>query len=136
VWEVELDSILKLDRAERWKSRRRTSSPPTNLRVRPGLGPPLGIRFLTACRVEGPPISRPRIKVVIVGSRSNLPSSEPIRAICRQDSTVERLGVQRHARRSDVSIIGDEILGLSKMRWNRFDLYARLLGAPEDDVLL
>jgi hypothetical protein len=30
--------------------------------------------------------------------------------------------IRRHAGRSDLSMIGEEILGLSKMNWNGFDL--------------
>ncbi len=34
--------------------------------------------------------------------------------------------IRRHAGRSDLTMIGDEILGLSKMNWNSFDLYTKL----------
>ena len=36
------------------------------------------------------------------------------------------LVVRRHAGKSDLSLIGAEILGLSKMNWNSFDLYTRM----------
>jgi hypothetical protein len=36
------------------------------------------------------------------------------------------LVIKRHAGRSDLCMIGEEILGLSKMNWNSFDLYAKL----------
>jgi hypothetical protein len=39
--------------------------------------------------------------------------------------------IRRHAGRSDLSIVGDEILGLSKMNWNSFDLYAKLPATVE-----
>jgi hypothetical protein len=36
------------------------------------------------------------------------------------------LVIRRHSGRSDLTMIGDEILGLSKMNWNSFDLYTKL----------
>lgn len=36
------------------------------------------------------------------------------------------LVIQRHSGISDLKTIGDEILGLSKMNWNSFDLYTKL----------
>ena len=36
------------------------------------------------------------------------------------------LVIRRHAGRSDLTTVGDEILGLSKMNWNSFDLYTKL----------
>ena len=36
------------------------------------------------------------------------------------------LTVRRHAGRSDLKLIAEEILGLSKMNWNTFDLYTKL----------
>jgi hypothetical protein len=36
------------------------------------------------------------------------------------------LVIKRHAGKSDLVKIGEEILGLSKMNWNSFDLYAKL----------
>jgi SIR2-like domain len=36
------------------------------------------------------------------------------------------LVIKRHAGRSDLCMIGEEILGLSKMNWNSFDLYDKL----------
>jgi len=34
--------------------------------------------------------------------------------------------VKRHAGRSDLTMVGEEILGLSKMNWNSFDLYTKV----------
>ena len=34
--------------------------------------------------------------------------------------------VKRHAGTSDLSQIAEEILGLSKMNWNTFDLYTKM----------
>jgi hypothetical protein len=39
--------------------------------------------------------------------------------------------IRRHAGRSDLSTIGEEILGLSKMNWNGFDLYTKLPATVE-----
>lgn len=39
--------------------------------------------------------------------------------------------IRRHAGRSDLSMIGEEILGLSKMNWNSFDLYTKLPATVE-----
>ena len=36
------------------------------------------------------------------------------------------LVIRRHSGRSDLKMIGDEILGLSKMNWNSFDLYTQV----------
>lgn len=36
------------------------------------------------------------------------------------------LVIRRHAGASDLTMVGDEILGLSKMNWNSFDLYTKL----------
>jgi argonaute-like protein implicated in RNA metabolism and viral defense len=36
------------------------------------------------------------------------------------------LTVRRHAGRSDLQRLAEEILGLSKMNWNTFDLYTKL----------
>lgn len=36
------------------------------------------------------------------------------------------LVIRRHAGRSDLATVGEEILGLSKMNWNNFDLYTKL----------
>jgi hypothetical protein len=36
------------------------------------------------------------------------------------------LVIKRHAGRSDLTTIGEEILGLSKMNWNTFDLYTQV----------
>ncbi|HZS45840.1 MAG TPA: hypothetical protein VFC63_12110 [Blastocatellia bacterium] len=36
------------------------------------------------------------------------------------------LRIRRHAGQSDVKILAEEILGLSKMNWNTFDLYTKL----------
>jgi len=36
------------------------------------------------------------------------------------------LVIRRHSGRSDLATVGDEILGLSKMNWNSFDLYTKL----------
>jgi argonaute-like protein implicated in RNA metabolism and viral defense len=36
------------------------------------------------------------------------------------------LTVRRHAGQSDLQRIAEEILGLSKMNWNTFDLYTKL----------
>jgi argonaute-like protein implicated in RNA metabolism and viral defense len=36
------------------------------------------------------------------------------------------LTVRRHAGRSDLKRLAEEILGLSKMNWNTFDLYTKL----------
>lgn len=36
------------------------------------------------------------------------------------------LEIRRHSGRSDLKVIGDEILGLSKMNWNSFDLYTQV----------
>jgi hypothetical protein len=41
------------------------------------------------------------------------------------------LVIRRHAGRSDLTLIGDEILGLSKMNWNSFDLYTKLPATVE-----
>jgi hypothetical protein len=41
------------------------------------------------------------------------------------------LVIRRHAGRSDLTMIGDEILGLSKMNWNSFDLYTKLPATVE-----
>jgi hypothetical protein len=41
------------------------------------------------------------------------------------------LVVRRHSGRSDLTKIGDEILGLSKMNWNSFDLYTKLPATVE-----
>jgi hypothetical protein len=35
------------------------------------------------------------------------------------------LVIRRHSGRSDLTMVGDEILGLSKMNWNSFDLYTK-----------
>jgi argonaute-like protein implicated in RNA metabolism and viral defense len=34
--------------------------------------------------------------------------------------------LRRHAGSSDLRLVADEILGLSKMNWNTFDLYTKL----------
>jgi hypothetical protein len=36
------------------------------------------------------------------------------------------LVIRRHSGRSDLATVGEEILGLSKMNWNSFDLYTKL----------
>ena len=36
------------------------------------------------------------------------------------------LVIKRHAGRSDLTTIGTEIVGLSKMNWNSFDLYTKV----------
>jgi hypothetical protein len=36
------------------------------------------------------------------------------------------LVIRRHSGRSDLTMVGDEILGLSKMNWNSFDLYTKV----------
>jgi len=41
------------------------------------------------------------------------------------------LVIRRHAGKSDLTTIGDEILGLSKMNWNSFDLYTKLPATVE-----
>jgi hypothetical protein len=41
------------------------------------------------------------------------------------------LVIRRHSGSSDLRMIGEEILGLSKMNWNSFDLYAKLPATVE-----
>lgn len=41
------------------------------------------------------------------------------------------LMIRRHAGKSDLTTIGDEILGLSKMNWNSFDFYTKLPATVE-----
>ena len=41
------------------------------------------------------------------------------------------LVIRRHSGRSDLSTIGNEILGLSKMNWNSFDLYTQVPATVE-----
>src|SRR5271165_1116945 len=41
------------------------------------------------------------------------------------------LVIRRHSGRSDLSTVGDEILGLSKMNWNSFDLYTQVPATVE-----
>jgi hypothetical protein len=41
------------------------------------------------------------------------------------------LVIRRHSGSSDLTMIGDEILGLSKMNWNSFDLYTKLPATVE-----
>jgi len=41
------------------------------------------------------------------------------------------LVIHRHSGSSDLTMIGDEILGLSKMNWNSFDLYTKLPATVE-----
>lgn len=41
------------------------------------------------------------------------------------------LVIRRHSGKSDLTMIGEEILGLSKMNWNSFDLYAKLPATVE-----
>ena len=41
------------------------------------------------------------------------------------------LVIRRHSGRSDLTMVGDEILGLSKMNWNSFDLYTKLPATVE-----
>jgi hypothetical protein len=41
------------------------------------------------------------------------------------------LVIRRHSGRSDLTMIGEEILGLSKMNWNSFDLYTKLPATVE-----
>ncbi len=41
------------------------------------------------------------------------------------------LVIRRHAGSSALSMVGDEILGLSKMNWNSFDLYTKLPATVE-----
>lgn len=41
------------------------------------------------------------------------------------------LVIRRHSGSSDLAMIGDEILGLSKMNWNSFDLYTKLPATVE-----
>jgi hypothetical protein len=41
------------------------------------------------------------------------------------------LVIRRHAGTSDLTTVGDEILGLSKMNWNSFDLYTKLPATVE-----
>jgi argonaute-like protein implicated in RNA metabolism and viral defense len=41
------------------------------------------------------------------------------------------LVIRRHSGRSDLSMIGNEILGLSKMNWNSFDLYTQVPATVE-----
>jgi argonaute-like protein implicated in RNA metabolism and viral defense len=36
------------------------------------------------------------------------------------------LVVRRHVGQSDLNVLAEEILGLSKMNWNTFDLYTKL----------
>jgi hypothetical protein len=41
------------------------------------------------------------------------------------------LVINRHSGRSDLTMIGEEILGLSKMNWNSFDLYTKMPATVE-----
>ena len=41
------------------------------------------------------------------------------------------LVIRRHSGKSDLTMIGEEILGLSKMNWNSFDLYTKLPATVE-----
>jgi hypothetical protein len=41
------------------------------------------------------------------------------------------LFIRRHSGNSDLTMVGDEILGLSKMNWNSFDLYKKLPATVE-----
>jgi hypothetical protein len=41
------------------------------------------------------------------------------------------LVIRRHSGASDLTMVGDEILGLSKMNWNSFDLYTKLPATVE-----
>jgi hypothetical protein len=41
------------------------------------------------------------------------------------------LVIRRHSGRSDLTMVGDEILGLSKMNWNSFDLYTKVPATVE-----
>jgi hypothetical protein len=41
------------------------------------------------------------------------------------------LVIKRHAGRSDLTTVGEEILGLSKMNWNSFDLYTKVPATVE-----
>ena len=41
------------------------------------------------------------------------------------------LVIHRHAGQSDLAVIGEEILGLSKMNWTSFDLYTKLPATVE-----
>lgn len=41
------------------------------------------------------------------------------------------LMIRRYSGRSDLTMVGDEILGLSKMNWNSFDLYTKLPATVE-----
>jgi hypothetical protein len=41
------------------------------------------------------------------------------------------LVIRRHSGRTDLTLIGEEILGLSKMNWNSFDLYTKIPATVE-----